>query len=182
MEATSRALGCSEMERSPHVRSLTPETLDGATSPADGSSDSQRPPCTCHHIYTWGGLRVWTTEWAEGARRACCCPHLTSLKVALCLGPRTDCSQGPHSKDSGFRGGGGSQNPSRLGILEPEGKSPGLCSVSEHPRALEVSSNSQIHSHHHPPRCSPPNAGLWEVSCSFVWVSGPLTLRQAGSA
>lgn len=100
---------------------------------------SIRLSCTCHHIYTWGGLCVWITEWAEGARRACCCPHLTSLKVTLCLGPRTDCAAKGHTaKALGFEVAAAARTPPGLGIPEPEGKSLGLYSISEHPEPLKL--------------------------------------------
>lgn len=142
MEATSRAPGCSETERSPHVRWLTPETLGGATSPqmeAVTASVHPAPATTSTH----GAGHV--CGQLSGLRGLACVP-LSSPHLAQ-GGPvlgTTDRLQ-PRATQQRLWASRWRRQPEPLppGILEPEGKSPGRGSVSEHPGALGVASNSQ---------------------------------------
>lgn len=52
------------------MRLFTHETLDGTTSPADGSSGHPCPSRAClRRVHTCDRLGVWINEWAEDERK-----------------------------------------------------------------------------------------------------------------
>lgn len=66
----SEGQGTSWQQRPSHVRLFTHETLDGTTSPADGSSGHPCPSRAClRRVHTCDRLGVWINEWAEGERK-----------------------------------------------------------------------------------------------------------------